>query len=277
MFQRIPIYPNMSSTKGIPYDLRMQNPSQATSKTSQGQCFPSENLDINNHHPPSEVLEDFPQSTMTDSSLSSLTRSRDIPVMSMKYFQEVQLDDKLDLLMATINKINTNFHFKFEDLHKELESTIKGVCNYVLPKVISLEKTCEEMQARLEDMEGAIPEFKEVNIKLQKIDDITPKLENLQRCVALVESSQEAIKDSLATVKGFVQVLDKQSHSNKAKIVDLTARSMAQNVLIYGLYPEGDRENSKQVSLDFLCTKMQMELQDDEVLVDHRLGKKNSG
>ena len=38
----------------------------------------------------------------------------EIPVIKMEDFQQVNMNEKLDLLMSAINKINTNFHYKLQ-------------------------------------------------------------------------------------------------------------------------------------------------------------------
>ena len=44
----------------------------------------------------------------------------DIPVVPMDDFAVVDINDKLNLLMAAINKINTKMHIKFESVQKQL-------------------------------------------------------------------------------------------------------------------------------------------------------------
>ena len=77
-------------------------------------------------------------------------------------------------------------------------------------------------------------------------------------------------------VKGVIQVHDKSLASAKDKIVDLTARSMANNVTISGLTGDNDEENPKQKVLTFMRDLMKMTLDDAEVLVAHRMGKKSN-
>ena len=42
----------------------------------------------------------------------------------MEDFQIVYVNDKVKLLMSAINKINTNFHYKFETLSQQLSSDL---------------------------------------------------------------------------------------------------------------------------------------------------------
>ena len=189
----------------------------------------------------------------------------------MSHFREVESTDKLDLLMVAINKINTNFHYKLEDMHRELSSALKNVCEVVIPKVTSLQKMCEELQARIDDMEGMLPDIKQVNNHLQKIDnEIQPGLCDLQRRMELLERSQSQITDDVSTLKGFTQVQDKQITGLKSKVVDLTTRSMAQNIIIYGKVSDQEKqEDTKAKVLAFFCEKMLMSVDEDEVLVMH--------
>ena len=74
--------------------------------------------------------------------------------------------------------------------------------------------------------------------------------------------------------------------------MDLTARSMANNVIISGIYGEmanpqqnqGEatttealsKENCKEKVLGFMRQKLRMEVQDNEVIVAHRIGKQQN-
>ena len=77
------------------------------------------------------------------------TETGEIPVINMQDFQEVDMSDKLNLLMAAINKINTNMHLKLDSLKKVVEDKKEGI----VPKVEKLTKNQEELLARVDDME----------------------------------------------------------------------------------------------------------------------------
>ena len=55
------------------------------------------------------------------------TELTEIPVINMQDFESVNADDKLNLLMAAINKINTNMYLKFDFLKKVLADEKDGV------------------------------------------------------------------------------------------------------------------------------------------------------
>ena len=127
----------------------------------------------------------------------------------------------------------------------------------VSARVTALESTTEELMARVDDMES----------------NNTP--ENIIIRLNSLEAENAQLRDELTIVKGLVQVQDKQITSNKNKVVDLTARSMAKNVVILGI--EGDNEEEtvngcKDKVIDLFKNKMQMDIDDTEIEVAHRMG-----
>ena len=178
----------------------------------------------------------------------------------MEDFADVNADDKLNLIMAAINKINTNFHYKFEALNKTLVADKEGV----VPRLKIAELNIEEMQARVDDMEAETAKIPDQITKLQKLEESTAKL-----------------SDEVATLKGLVQVQDMDLKECKKKIVDLTARSMSNNIIITGIVEsvEGDQEETdvkcKEKVLAFFRNQMALEVDDNQVDVAHRLGKIN--
>ena len=177
----------------------------------------------------------------------------EIPVINMELFKQVDANEKLDLLMAAINKINTNFHYKFDSLNKVIMDDKEGI----LCRLKSSEKNIEELQARMDDFEQNLPVVKD-----------------LQDRVETLELANARLMDDVAMIKGFQQVQDKQIDHNSKKIVDLTSCSMANNVVIYGLYPDVKDQNVEEIVQNFLTTKLKMELQAEEIEVTHRMGNK---
>ena len=187
----------------------------------------------------------------------------EVPVVNMKDFEIVDMNDKMNLLMSAINKINTTFHHKFEAMQTQLTTDLATIS----PKIATLQKTQQELQARVDNLESHLPSS-------------TDLLERLYR----LECSQATLKDDMAIVKGTLQVQDKIMKSNQDKVIDLTARSMANNVIITGI-PESStvhgqdtqevvpKENCKEKVLMFMRGKMKMEVTNDKVEVAHRTGK----
>ena len=160
----------------------------------------------------------------------------EVPVINMEDFQKVDINDKLDLLMAAINKINTNFHYKFTELSKKL--------------------TDEE--------QGALPRLHDVEVSVSEIQD---RLDTL-------EATNAQLLDELEVVKGILQVQDKTISNNASRIINLTARSMSKNVVISGVTGDEKGENCKEKVLNFFRSQMQMQTDEDEVVVAHRIGTK---
>ena len=249
------------------YDLRKRNPSQIV------QGMTTEAKEIATGETPVQVLlgDGSPSSPNTaNSSLlqdESLLNSpekekhtaaeprqavKDIPVIKMKDFEIVNLDDKLNLLMSAINKINTNFHIKLDSVKKELLSKTTAL----QPRISALETLNQELTTRVDDLESKCAGFQDICSRIDKMEQENSKL-----------------RDDVAVLKGFVQVQDKAITSNKDKIINLTARSMANNITISGILEEED-ENCKDKVLSFLHTYLDLETNPTEVEVAHRLGKK---
>ena len=177
----------------------------------------------------------------------------EIPVVNMEDFKAVDANDKLNLIMAAINKINTNFHYKIDALNTKLSNEKDGIT----PCLTKLEDAYEEYSALVDDLEGRIPTYTELNDR-----------------IAALEKNNSALSDELAVLKGLAQVHDKQITSTKDKVVDLTARSMANNITISGILGDSKEENCKQKVMDFFRDTVKVpDLQQNDVEVAHRMGK----
>ena len=53
--------------------------------------------------------------------------SKEKPVVKIADFSAVIMEEKLNLLIVAINKMNTNFHHKFEDLTRQLNDHEKEI------------------------------------------------------------------------------------------------------------------------------------------------------
>ena len=116
--------------------------------------------------------------------------NKEVPlVVDMKDFEEVDMSDKLNLLMAAINTINSNFYCKMEEVKTDLSAKVAGLT----PRMTALEKTCEELHARMDDIESNYVTNQEMIQRMNKLDAVNA-----------------ALKDDVAMLKGLVQVQDKQ-------------------------------------------------------------------
>ena len=108
--------------------------------------------------------------------------------------------------------------------------------------------------------------------------DAENTIEDLQERMEKLEEEKSIMQDELFTLKGVAQVQDCKIISIDNKVVDLTARSMKNNIIIQGL--DGDpgthREDCKEKVIAFFKDKMLMQVQEDEVIVAHRIGHKRT-
>ena len=128
-----------------------------------------------------------------------------------------------------------------------------------------------ETTTKVKNVESQVAEI------LGRMDDAEANLavvENNKSKINQLETTVEKLNDDVATLKGIVQVQDTMLKECKDKITDLTARSMANNIVITGIM--GDKEEGgdcKPAVLTFLKDKMLMNIEDDEIKVAHRVGK----
>ena len=161
----------------------------------------------------------------------------EVPVINMEDFQKVEVNNKMDLLMVAINKINTNFHHKFEDLKKQLS-----------------------------DEEDSV---------LPRLQDVEQNYMDLLNRVDALENTNATLMDELEIVKGILQVQDNKIASNAKKTTDLMAHNMSKNVVINGLVKDEKDENCKIKVTEFLRNTMKLTFEDKEVIVAHRTGVKH--
>ena len=189
----------------------------------------------------------------------------EIPVIEMKDFAVVDMDEKLNLIMVAINKINTSFHHKFEELNNKIftgENSLEA-------RIQSCETKIAESETALNDeQEGVVP----------RVTDIETNIEEIYTRLDKLEEEKIAMRDEVLALQGIAQVHDKKINNVDKKVIDLTARGMKNNIIIHGIMDSiGDeKENCKTKALEFIRDKMKMEIKEDSILVAHRIGKKAS-
>ena len=137
----------------------------------------------------------------------------EIPIIKMKDFSVVDMNEKLNLIMVAINKMNTNFHHKFEDFNRQLNDGDSSIIKRL--------EICEETLQNHHDVyndeqQGILPHLRDVE---STISDLALRLETL-------EEQKAQITDELFALKGVMQVQDNKIMQMDKKIVDLTARNM---------------------------------------------------
>ena len=174
-------------------------------------------------------------SASTQQSVEVQTEDFEVPVVTMEDFEVVDVNDKLNLLMSAINKINTSLHLKMESTQNELSAEVQSI----KPVLQSIQKDQQETAARVDDLEKNMVKHSELLVRIDAL-----------------ETANTTLVDEIAVLKGLTQVQDKQIHQNKDKIIDLTARSMSNNILISGLIGDDKDEDCIDKVLKFLKSKL---------------------
>ena len=202
-----------------------------------------------------EVEEIVPESVCEK---ETQTVADEIPVIAMEDFKIVDANDKLNLLMAAINKVNTNFHLQLETIQKQMTED-KEELHSKLKKIDSVQKEVTEMSARLDDLERDRPSYTDLLTRMQTL-----------------ETQSIRVADDVEILKGYIQTQEKQIDQNKKKIVNLTARSMANNITISGILGDSGKESDcKEKVINFMSKKMLLNVNEADIEVAHRLGKRH--
>ena len=217
------------------------------------------NEDVNTAKPMNTITEEDIQNSKeeteepvpepSNSEQEKKVKEQEVPVIEIKDFTSVDMEEKLNLLMVAINKINTNFHHKFEALNNKLNDPKKGI------------------QAQLNGIYDVLND--EEDGVLPRMRELESENTEVLRRLEVLEQSNEDLRDQVDLLRGTVQVLDKQQETMNKKVIDLTSRSMKNNIIILGITGDEAKENCKEKVIDFIKTKLKMEIEDKEVLVAH--------
>ena len=98
----------MAQNTSGPYDLRARHTSQPSINAVQDDNEP----DSLQHLPQRDAtkLSPLKEDNQEPPEQHKKSQLAEVPVIRMEDFQQVDMNEKLDLLMSAINKINTNFH-----------------------------------------------------------------------------------------------------------------------------------------------------------------------
>ena len=186
------------------------------------------------------------------------------PVIDMKDFQQVDIGKKLNLLMVAINKVNTSFHLKLDGI----TSNIAAVEMKFQNENKLIRKDIEDIKTALEDEEQGIQ---------PRLIDAETDISDIWSRIEAIEEKNAIMQNEIDILKGTAQVHEKQINSTSSKVVDLTMRSMSNNITISGIEGDTKEENCKDKFIEFAKNKLQMLIKDEEVIVAHRMGKKIPG
>ena len=128
-------------------------------------------------------------------------------VVNMNDFLQVEGEEKLNLMMFAINKINTTFQYKLD-----------GMTNIL---------TDEE--------DGVFPRLRECE---REIDEYKDRIDGL-------EEDNAGLVSDVKILKGVIMVQQDQIKDLQEKVTDLRMRSMASNIVIDGITQDVDDESVK--------------------------------
>ena len=122
-----------------------------------------------------------------------------------------------------------------------------------------------------------------VNLLCAKVQQINTVIADedlgLSQQLFTLQTQTDANSTDLADViwennilKGVVQRQAKQIDQLNTKVTQLMAKNMEKNILISGLNGDEKSENCKAKVLDFLKSKVEINVSDGEILVAHRKG-----
>lgn len=132
-----------------------------------------------------------------------------------------------------------------------------------------------EIGKRVENIEYAV--YSEMGLKACMADQEI-KAEKADGKMLFMSKECHAVKHDLGIVKGVLQRHDTQISTAEHKLTDITARSMAQNMIISGIIEHTD-ENCKFQVKDFLKNEMALDLDlcpEFKIKTEHRIGYASS-
>ena len=204
---------------------------------------------------------------------SEVEQLEEIPVIDMEYFRQVGHGDKLDLIMAAINKVNTTFYHKLEEVQRKLSDQDTGL----IPRLQKVEEWMEDSKVKIDQITEQQGAIEELDARLEGIKGKIPTWSDMQKQMDKLSVQNATLQDDVALLKGVLQTHDKKLLQDHESIVDLKKRSMQNNIIIYGITGDSKEETSdqcKQKVLSFMSDKMKMVVHEAEIEVAHRLGKR---
>ena len=162
------------------------------------------------------------------------------------------------------------------------EEVSKAVSDFIAP--VTMEKGDQDQKLTL-----IITSLNKIHTKLDNInndlyrdkDGVWPRLESVEETLETTVDVQEQTNFQFAIMKGVMLKQEKHIAQLQQKVEELTARQMSVNVTISGiLEPEKDDTNDTQqpeedccaVVLNFCKTQLQIDVEEKDILVAHRIG-----
>ena len=83
------------------------------------------------------------------------------------------------------------------------------------------------------------------------------------------EETNELLKNDVSFLRGVAQVQERQIKHLNSQITDMKRRSMKNNITIAGLEGDVQEENCQENVLDFVKSKLKMEVSKADIQVAH--------
>ena len=153
-------------------------------------------------------------------------------------------------------------------------------------------KTKEEQEGQSNEMSEIHDMFATMMKKLEKLDSIETKLNNMEINMAEIKESleyahaeiadlkkeNEYSKENQAQARERIEILERDNKTMRDKIIDIQARSMRDNLLFFNM-PELEKENTTEMIHELLESKIGITDARNTVKIDrsHRIGRKRDG
>ena len=156
------------------------------------------------------------------------------------------------------NNNNTFTSLSYADQMGNVVSVVNHLCLKVTEMDVAINHDTDGLNTRLETV-------------TTQADSNTSALSDLQSKLIKADNKIEELKTENAVLKGVLCRHSDQLKTMNDRIAMLTAKSMEKNVTITGIKEVKD-EDCKKVVVDFLKQKVEIDADEDEIFVAHRIG-----
>lgn len=174
-------------------------------------------------------------------------------------FENLSTDEKLSMILVELYKMRDSI------------TTIQRSHSVLSQKVDTHEQELTSRAIPSAEEAMSLEEERQIEANKNSIIDIHNVQYDIQDRLKQAEESIHKNAWDTNLLKGTVERQHKQIENNQHKIVDLTARSMDHNFTITSLV-ESREENCKMVVMDFLKTKLNLNFDQNDIIVAHRMG-----
>ena len=180
----------------------------------------------------------------------------------LEAFRQANLEEKLDLVMATFMKLHKSVDDKLEVMNDQILQSEEGLS----AKVAKIEKEREEEKA----VNAANQDLPNFAVLVDQVESNSSSISEMEELVSNVHSDNQFMK-------AVIQRQDRQITNLRAEVTDSKAKLMANNIVIIGVEGDDPEETCESTAIAFLREKMKMHLLDTEVISTHKQGATKLG